>query len=208
MKDVEAKNIIEALLRGFMKVFTATFFQEKLDNYVQKKYDEGLIKAEDLFQINFTRDDQNLNNLRQYVAGNVGNTAEEINQSLRQEIQRAQLDGVDLKQLKQRVKQVFKDQKYMNRLKTVIRTEGNRAGNYGQLDGAKQSGLKLKKYLDVSVDQRTSDICMAEHKKYGTPEQAIPLDKLFTVKVRNKTFQGDAPPFHPNCRTIIMFTEV
>ena len=53
------------------------------------------------------------------------------------------------------------------------------------------------------MDDRTSDICKEEHKKYGSVEQSIPLDQEFSVSVKNKTFKFMMPPFHPNCRTIV-----
>jgi hypothetical protein len=112
------------------------------------------------------------------------------------------LDKENATQLKKRVKDVFADKKYTDRMKTVIRTEKLRANNAGAFSGAKQAedaGIVLRKYLDVTMDKRTSDICKAEVKKYGTKKEAIPLEDKFIVKVGNKTYKAKYPPFHPNC---------
>ena len=53
------------------------------------------------------------------------------------------------------------------------------------------------------MDDRTSPICKAEHRKYGAPDLAIPLEEEFKVKVANKSYQAKIPPFHVNCRTVV-----
>lgn len=207
MNTPEIKTIIDSILAGITKLFTNETFRDKVERYIQQKYDAGLLHAEELFEINFVRNDRELSFLHDYVNGLVGNTLEQINQDLRAELQRAILSGEDVQQIKKRVRDVFRDPKYYNRLTMVLRTEGLRAGNTAAMSGAEQSGLKLKKWLDVVLDDRTSDICHKEHGKYGSKDKAIPLDQEFTVKVDNKTIRGKNPPFHPNCRTVIRFTE-
>jgi len=128
-----------------------------------------------------------------------------MSQELRGEISRSLLNGENTTQLKKRIKDVFKSDKFNARLKTVLRTEALRANNTGALSGAKQSGLDLRKWIEIINDSRTSDICHAEDRKYGNTKKAIPLDDEFIVSVNNKTIRGQAPPFHPNCRSVIRF---
>ena len=68
--------------------------------------------------------------------------------------------------------------------------------------------LILLKYVDIIHDNRTTDICKAEHREYGTKEEAIPLDQEFKVKVGNKTYSALYPPFHINCRSVVRFVRV
>lgn len=196
-------------MQGLMKVIQSSYFQDKTRAYIQKKYDDGLLKSESTFNLNFVRNDRSLNILQEYVSGRVGNATEQINQDLRAEIQRAMIDGTDLDGLKTRIREMFDKKTYMHRIKTVIRTEGARAMNKAQLDAAAQSGFKVRKYIHVILDGNTSPICKKANKKYGKPEQAIELNEnfKFSAKVGKKTIHidQDAPPFHPNCRTSLRF---
>jgi hypothetical protein len=158
--------------------------------------------------MNFIPDERKLDFLQNYVTNNLKFHTDEIGNDLRQEISRGILNGETTKTIISRVKKVFDDKKYSNRIKTVLRTETLRANNTGALDGAERSGLKLKKWLDVMMDEFTSDICKKENRKYGSPDKAIPLDQEFIVKVDNKTVRGLSPPFHVNCRTVIRFERV
>ena len=87
----------------------------------------------------------------------------------------------------------------------IERTETIRAINFAQHDVAKQLPFKAEKRVKVFLDNRTSAICKAMHRKYGTDEKAIALDRMFTVRVkvgkRTQTISKISPPFHPNCRT-------
>jgi len=202
----EVKNIIDWIVQKLIKVVNLEPFRDKVSNYISQQYLAGLEKAEIQFNMNFVSNEGEVKFLNQYVNDNLQNHTDAMGENLRGELQRGLLNKETPKQLKQRIKDVFKDKKYSNRLKTVMRTEKLRANNYGALSGARQSGLKLKKYVQIVNDDRTSKICLAENRKYGTKEEAIDLDKLFTVKVDNKTYRAQAPPFHPNCRTVIRFT--
>ena len=108
-------------------------------------------------------------------------------------------------QIAERIKKVMEIAK--DRAITITRTEGNRANNYGTLDGAIQAPIKLKKWLSTTKDNRISPICDAMGKKYGSPEKAIPLDEDFVVEVKGEIHQGPSPPFHPNCRSVLMMTQ-
>ena len=209
MEEVEIKSILDSVMTGFTKIFQSVIFQQILLRFVLKKYDDGIESIEKQFQINFVRNDESLEFLNMYVAGVVGNTIDNMNAQLRQEIQRAQLDGVGVKELKRRVKEEFNSKQMMNRLKTTIRTEGSRAGNLAQMDAARQTGFPMVKYLDVVIDAVTSNICLAENKKYGSKDKAIPLEEDFIIRAKvgkkMKTFRKQQPPFHINCRTNVRF---
>lgn len=209
---IEQKNIIEQIVNKFKKIFSLDSFRITINKFLDAEYSRGLEESEIKFNMNFTSNNQDTSFLNKYVNENLENVADDMGAQLRGELSRGILNNEDLQQLKQRIKTVFKNPKFNNRLKMVIRTERLRANQMGVIEGAKQSGLNLKKYISVVMDDNTSYICKEEHKKYGTPEQAIPLNKLFivTVKQGNKTItvKGQQPPFHPSCRSIIRFVRL
>jgi len=207
MITIEQKNIVEEIVNKFKKIISLDSFRVKVDSFLQAEYKKGLEQAELKFNMNFVPNNQALGFLNKYVNDNLENVADELGSNLRAEISRGILNKENIDQLKVRIKKVFSDDKYYNRLKTVIRTERQRALEMGNIDGATQSGLKLKKYLDVILDDRTSDICRAEAKKYPK-ENAIHIDQDFVVRVNNKTIKGQHPPFHPNCRTVLRFVRL
>ncbi len=93
----------------------------------------------------------------------------------------------------------------LNHTATLVRTEMNRANNMGSLTSMKEAGVKVKKYLEIVSDKRTSQICRTLIKKYGTEEQAIDLNKEFKAVVNGKIISKLSPPFHPNCRDVLVY---
>ena len=90
----------------------------------------------------------------------------------------------------------------------IARKETTRAHSFGKLSAYQQSGIKAHKWLLWTDDHRTSEITKSLHRKYGSPEQAIPLNDNFKaqVKVGKKMVVIDqaAPPFHVNERDELM----
>ena len=199
---------IGKLIDDLLKSLGSDTIKQKIKSYIRERYNKGLDIAEDLLDQNFNQDKEDLNFLLSYVNGVVGNTTDQINKDLRGIMDRGIAEGADLSSIKSSIKEEFKTKKYIDRYKTVIRTEGLRAENNASLNSAKQLKFKVKKYLDVVEDDRTSNICHAEHAKYGSKEEAIDLDDDFIVEVDNKTFRAQAPPFHQNCRSILRYVEV
>jgi len=206
--EMESKNIITAITQKIVKIFSLTSLFPDMDEFLKEEYHKGMVKSEVQLGMNFVPSDTDLGFLSDYVNENVNGVTDALGEKLRGELQRGILNKEKVSQLKKRIKGTFKDDKFNNRLKTVLRTEGLRAENLGSYEGALQSGLKLKKYLSIIMDDRTSEICKKENAKYGSKEQAIAMDKDFIVRVKNKTFRALYPPFHPNCRTVIRFVRV
>ena len=210
--DIETKGLIDTIFERFMEIMSIRPFQPKVNDFLRGEFIKSLNKVETELKpsINFVTDNQELELLNNYVFQNLQNHADQIGDQLRQELQRGMLNKETPTELKKRVKELFTDTKYTNRMKTVLRTEKLRANNAGAFSGAEQAqeaGIKLKKYLDVTMDTKTSNICRhGEYPKYGTKEQAIPLDEDFVVRVDNKTYSALYPPFHIHCRTVIRFT--
>ena len=212
--EIEIKNIINAIVNKLIKVFSIDRFRNKIDGFVKEEYFDGMEKSEVEFDMNFTPE-SDVSFLSKYVNNNLEFITDEMGHNLRGALSRGLMDRDNLKQLKTRIKTVFSDKKYVNRMKMVVRTEKNRANNTGALDGARQAeraGVKVKKYVDVLEDGVTSPICSAMDTKYGSEDKAIGLDKDFfvTVKSGNKTItvREQAPPFHPNCRSVLRFKRI
>ncbi len=203
--SIEQKGMIEDILTAIMKLLSIDLFRVKINEMVQSHYDKGLEVVGVKFKMNFTPNDRDISFLNDYVMNNMKYHTDQLGNKLRQEISRAMLEKETTEQLKKRIKQVFDDDKYFDRLKTVLRTETLRANNMGQLEGARQSRIPTKKYLSVIMDDRTSDICIAEHAKYGSKDQAIPLEEEFKIHVDGKDFNAMQPTFHPNCRSVLQF---
>jgi len=209
--NFELKGLIDVIINRFLEIMNIRPFKPKVDDFLRTEYNNSIEKVETELKpnINLVPNADNLNFLNDYAFQNLQGNADQIGNKLRQEVQRGILNNETPAELKQRIKDLFKDINYSSQLKTVMRTEKLRANNMGAYDGALQaqeSGIKLKKFVHVTEDKRTSPICHKEHAQYGTKEEAIPLNEEFIVKVDNKTYRAQYPPFHPNCRTVIRFT--
>lgn len=173
---------------------------------MEQFYGKGMQELEMRFDMNFEEDESKKTYLTGYTFDNIKDMNEELANKLRKELQIGLMGQESVDTIKQRIKKVMDVGEVRARM--IARTETNRAENFGRLDAAKQSDLNLKKYLQITHDSRTSKISKAMHKKYGTPEQAIPLDENFRVEVEGKIFEGPAPPFHPNERDRLEFVQI
>jgi len=226
--ELELKGLIEILTNQTKELFSIEAFKGLIRDELKSQYNQGIdavdkeIKPEvnTIIPINQNRQ---LETLYNYVEQNMQEHVDSVGDKLRQEIQRGLLNKENKKQIIARIKRVFRDDKnVLNRLKSVVRTETNRANNTGRLEAAEQavsSGIRLKKWLDVVPYQSgvSSGFCAtpgghtsktSAMGKYGTPEQAIDLDKNFIVKFNNVTVRALNPPFHPNCRTTLRMRRV
>lgn len=203
--NVEQKAILQYLVQKIKDLVTMMPFRIKIRNLLRNEYMKGIEKAEVQFNMNFLPDDKEVNFLVDYAYNNMQYHTDQLGNELRKEIQKSIIEKETTSQLKQRIKDVFGSNEYLARLKTVVRTESLRANNKGQVDAAQQLPFKVKKYVDVILDNKTSDICLKENKFYGSKEQAIPVDEPFEVVVHGEKFTGMQPPFHPNCRSVVRF---
>lgn len=207
-EKISVSTQIGKLIDSLMKQLGSDKIKQMIGKFIRKKYNDGLEDAGKFFNQNFSQNTEDLNFLLSYVKGQVGNVTDSINKDLRRILDTGIAEGANTESIKLRVKEEFNSQKHINRYKMVIRTEGLRAENTASLSAAKELEFEVKKYLDVVQDDRTSDVCHKEHEEYGSKDLAINLDKDFVVKVNNKTIRAQAPPFHPNCRSVIRYVEV
>ena len=213
-KNPETKGIVTDIANKIYKVFNLDRFKTLINRYLVERYNQGIEQIENQLQINvdFNTNARNTSILNQYAFDNIKQITEEIQNKLRQELQRGILQNDTQDQLRQRVTDIFQGNNptrfsYETRMRMITRTEGKRAINMAKFQGAIESGRELYKYLRIIEDDRTSAICKKEHAKYGTKEQAIPLREPFKVTVAGKTYTEQYPPFHVNCRTTLVITQ-
>jgi len=208
MNELELKGIIEWITEQIDNILNLESLAPELDALTTSKYQDGMEKLGVKLDMNFIPQEDNLRLLQETMVDNIKNQGMEITHNIKGELKRWKLNDESVAQAKTRIREAMKKGKWSHKVKRVVRTETQRANNMGTLDGAKQSGLDLKKWIDITDDKRTSNICKKEHAKYGSKENAIALDKEFIVKVDNKTYRAQAPPFHPNCRSVLRIVRV
>jgi len=206
--QVEEKGIIEFLIKKYEELINVSPLFERINELIAKEYSKGIEEVEKQVKpnINFVPKEKDLEFLQEYVIENIQKNTDLVGDNLRQEIQRSIMNKENVQEMTERIKLIFKEKKYMDRLKAVIRTETQRANNQGRLEGAiqaEESGLKLAKWIDIILDDRTSKICKLEDSKYGSPDKAIPIDEDFIITADNKIIKSKNPPFHVNCRSVL-----
>ena len=199
------EQLVNGLITKFVQLFRLDKFKDTVGDAMSNSYDKGLQQSEKEFDMNFMPNVQSKVNLTELGTEGLKDFETQMMDKLKGELMRGMVDGETNFQIKKRLTDFFSKRpnpsrfNWEDRLEMILRTEKNRARNLGVMDGAVQSGFKgLKKWLLVTEDQRTSNICMAEHVKYGSKEKSIPLDKEFIIKVDNKVYRQKRPPFHPN----------
>jgi len=226
--EVEIKGLIDILTTQTKEIFSINQFKVLIDTSLEGEFRKGLTTVDKeikpqvntILPRNITRQ---LEALYNYVEQNLQNHVDQVGDQLRQEMQRGLQNRESKEEIIKRVKRVFKDDKgVISRLKTVIRTESNRAFNTGALEAAQQAesnGIQVEKWLDVHPYQkgRSSAFCNTARGsnckncakgKYGEPKKAIPINENFILKDKNKTVKLLAPPFHVNCRTTLRIQRV
>jgi len=205
---VDVKGLLSGTLKKLGNLFVRVFSGKKVNKFADKFLLRGVDDFEketgiDVLGDKFSKEDiisseqakTMKKDLIQYIQDLntriVTNSSKAISQGI--------LNGESLSQIVTRVRKVIKKEK--NHAKTMVRTEAANLVNKGEFLAAKKSGLRLRKYVDVTLDNRTSKICERMHTKYGSPEKSIPIDKMF----RTQDGAWMTPPFHPNCRTNLIY---
>jgi len=204
-----SNSIIERLIKSLSRIFKITLPALLVKQQVAETYDDGIKDMEVKLDVNFAGDPDKKVFLENYTFDNIKGMNDELAEKLRKEFTQATLAGESVAKMKKRVREVMDVGKV--RAEAIARTEMNRAANAGRLDGAIEAGeqgIKTKKWLLITQDKRTSPICDKEDRKYGTVDQAIPIDDKFKIKFNGKIIEELAPPFHVHCRTRLMIEVV
>jgi len=191
---------IRSLVDRVKALFTAYRIKTMVERVIKQAFIQAHERAEKEMDLNVIPNQAALQYLQEHTFENIKNMTEEVGNRLRAELERGIINAEGIHQLKERVRKVFEVTD--SRAEAIARTEYNRAQNQGNLQAWKAAGVKdAMKYLIVTLDDRTSNICLEEHSKYGSREEGIPLSEPFEVTVDGKTYREQSPPFHPNCRT-------
>ena len=93
---------------------------------------------------------------------------------------------------------------YKNRFETIAKTESFRIMNNSAYNTAER--LKAKgKYLFNLMDRKTGEDSKISEEKYGSEEQAIPLDEFFEYTFNGKKRKFLFPPDRPNDRSQVYY---
>ena len=185
---------------GKMKVlFSLASLKAITTAIINNNYMKGFEEAEVEIQMNMVPDRAAMDFIADYTFDNIKDMNEQNIKSLRQVLQRGFMDGKGAKEIQKDISKVFDISE--NRALAIARTETQRALGTGKLHAYMKSGLKVKKYISVHIDDRTSGLCRDLNKKYGNEDQAIPIEDRFN-------FDGDewmTNPFHVNCRSSVLY---
>ena len=210
MRKIEGKGINE-ILNKVVSLLSASAVRDIAYTVIKSNFLNGWDDAEKQMDRNFVPDRAAIDYIANYTFENIKDVTDDTADKLRGELQRAFMNGEGTDAIKNRVDKIFDTA--ANRAETIARTETSRAVSFGKLGAWKASGLDAKKWLLWTDDNRTSEVTKALHKKYGSAQQAIPLDENFKATVvvgkKKKTviiIDQQAPPFHPNERDSLMFT--
>ena len=200
---IEVKSIMD-VIKKIASILGFGEIRQTVNEFINNNFLSGFDDGEKEVDSNFVPDQAASNFLANHTFNNVKGMTDDLTNKLRAELERGVIAGEGVDKLKARVSNVFKISK--NRAEMIARTETARAFNMGKLQAVQKSGKPAKKYIDITLDKRTSQVSKAMDRKYGSPEKAIPLDQNFSVSVGGKVFEGPAPPFMPNDRDIVLFT--
>lgn len=188
----KSKNLAESVANALTFKVSSDTIKKTMNTF----YSRGLEEMELRFNMNFTRDNDRLSILNNFVMENIKGLNAEMQDKIRKEITQGLMNLEGIGKIQKRIRDVVE----MTRVRATLiaRTEANRALNMAHTDAARQSGLKLEKEWVSAVDDRTSPICTHLNGK------RIPMNKKF--KYNDKEF--DAPPAHINCRSRLIFVQV
>lgn len=209
----ETKSIINDISNSVIKIFQLDKFSKVINNFITTKYNKGTEEIEKKFDFNVSFGNQNRDTamLKQYLFENIQGMTNEIQQKLRQELQRGLMGNETPKQLRARISKIFRGNNptrfnYENRIKMIARTEGNRAANMATMSGAKEVGVKLYKYTLLNPkDPCPSCKALSEE----TKAKPIPLNKPFVHRGNKNSpdVKAQHPPFHVNCLCSLVVTQ-
>lgn len=145
----------------------------------------------------------------------IGKLVKDVNDEMAKKISylvnKSVTDKWSNKQLEKELKGIFEKDNpnyfnYKNRFKTIARTETTRIMNNSAYNTAKR--LKFThKYISIVNDNRTSEQSKLFFSKYGREDKSIRIDEEFFIIYKGKRYNGLLPPFMPNDRDFVIFTD-
>jgi len=201
--SIESKGIIEDIADSFTKIFNIDRFRDIIRNFVVEKYQQGADEIEQELDFNVQFGDQvrDTAKLETYVFDNIQGMTTDMQNKLRQELQRGLLGNETSAQLRQRIGDIFKGDnptrfKFEERIKIITMTEGKRAANMAKFANAERLNIPLYKYT-ILHPKNPCPIC-----KVIANQDPIPIKQLFKHGETTEMY----PPFHPRCMCGIIIT--
>jgi len=141
-----------------------------------------------------------------------GETLKVLEKALRDLLTEATENGWSVwriqEELGKRTNDVFGLRRKQWQRERIARTEIHKATEKGHMEGARQSGLHLKKAWLAAMDNRTRDTHREAHSRYQ--RNPIDLDEPFRVggDLMDAPGQGSNPAENINCRCTVTHTVV
>ena len=214
LQEVETQKSILAEVKGYFdyKAFTQDtlnkyedYFndetiKELIRSLLGKEFARGVEKIEKKLNRNVVVSTQDVNEYTEYVFNNIKDMSQELINNLRKQITMGLMNREPMNMISKRIQDQFELSK--NRTKTILRTETNRIYGEGNHQAAMNSGIEFYKYVSVTMDNRTSEICKNLDKDYGSPDKAIPITEHFKLVNGKEELHN---PYHCGCRTSCLY---
>ena len=197
------------VLRAIGRVFNFDSLKGLIAKATENLYNLGVKEVKDLGERegivtqSITANQNQINFLSDFTFANIKGMEADLENKLRQQIRMGIVNGDGIGKMAERVKSVFDVSEV--RAKAIARTEASRVEGNGALQAAKDlqtDKIRLKKYILWTLDNRTSDLSKALHRKYGDESKAIPLEKNFELKFGKQSISQPTVPFHVNERCV------
>ena len=197
---IDYKAITKETLDKYDNFFNTAEYRQILNDALGKEFSKGIEQIEKKLNRNVIVSTQDINTITEFAFNNIKDMNQELVNNLRKQITMGLLNKENMNQIKKRIKEQFVISE--NRARAILQTETNRIYGTGSYNAAKQSGIEFYKYIDATLDKRTSEICKDLDLRYGSPEQAIPIDDKFKLINGKEELHN---PYHVGCRTVTLY---
>ncbi len=195
------KDYIDRIEKLIKDMAIPSYLTSQLSGDLSKNYFNGVDTIEKLINQNIVNVNQeSLSFLKKYSFDLVKGVNGDLANKLRDTLSRSIMNGESYTTIQKDIKGIFDTT--IERARTIARTETNRAYSVGQLNAAKNSPVKLLKYIVTVEDKRRSALCSRLARKY-TRDNAIPVDQYFKDNITGEKWL--TTPFHPNERSRVVF---
>jgi len=173
----------------------------KLNKKIAVNFDLGVQDIEQLINKNILDINPDvLSNLKKYNFDLIKDVNNDLAQKLRSTLERSIIEGKSKRESIKQIKKIFDTSDA--RARSIAVTETHRAFGIGQLEAAKKSPIKLKKYILAVNDSRTSPLCKRLSSKYNK-DNTIPINAKFKDKTIGESWLSN--PYHTNCRSKVIY---
>ena len=204
------KNLLNRIFKKLDETILAKF-KTKLYTSIVSSYKEGIKQAEITLNLknNIEPNKKEIDKLEEITGNYIKGATDEIFKKVKVEILSSILNKENRKQTIKRLRNVVNNssdtmKRFESRLKAIAITEDTRIKNHGAFSTAKKVGAK-KKYIQIILDSRTTEISKKFYAKYGSPEKAINIDEEFEITHKGKIYKSLYPPFMPNDRDYVLY---